>query len=243
MKLIASDLDNTWVGDNPAALADLQEAVLARRRDLVLVYVTGRDPDLYHELAREVGLLEPDYLIASVGTEIYRYPGTDPDRSWVDVLSGEGWSPATVDTVARAFPQLHPQPRQFDFKRSYYFTPESDEEEQRTLAALAAQLAESGVGHRLVYSSRRDLDILPVAAGKGEALKYLGAQLRLQAPQMIVCGDSGNDIDMLDRPWPSVVVSNAQAELLAAQLAEPVFRATAPASAGVLQGLKHFGFV
>ncbi|MBI3929443.1 MAG: HAD-IIB family hydrolase [Armatimonadetes bacterium] len=243
MRLIASDLDNTWVSDDAAALEELQDAVARRRQELTLVYVTGRDLALYRELERQARLLEPDYLIASVGADIYRFPECEPDAGWEELLAGCGWCEKSVDRVTAGHSRLIPQPAQFRFKRSYYFEARDPEDQRRVLSELARGLQQAGVRHRLVYSSNRDLDVLPVEAGKGRALHHLRRRLGLQPRDMVVCGDSGNDIDMLDGPWGSVMVANARPELLRAELQPPVFRATEPASRGVVQGLRHFGIL
>lgn len=236
MWLVVSDLDHTWVDPDPEALEDLQKAVVSRRGELTLAYNTGRDLELYRQLAQEVGLLCPDYLIADVGTSLYRMPGGEPDPEWSRVLR-PGWNRKKAAEVASRFPLLRPQPRQFPFKQSYHLTEGAPE----VLAALSRELSEAGVEHRLIYSSGRDLDILPARAGKGEAVEFLRRRLGLPLDRVVVCGDSGNDLDMLDRPWCSVVVANAQPELARARLQPPTYRASRPASRGVLEGLQRFG--
>jgi hydroxymethylpyrimidine pyrophosphatase-like HAD family hydrolase len=98
--------------------------------------------------------------------------------------------------------------------------------------------------YQVVWSSGRDLDILPAASGKGQAIEFLIELRALSADRVIVAGDSGNDAAMFQRFPRGVVVSNAQPELL--QLAEQmdhdsVFLASLPHASGVEQGLEHYG--
>jgi hydroxymethylpyrimidine pyrophosphatase-like HAD family hydrolase len=68
--LFVTDLDNTLVGDDEA-LKELNQQLAQHRQEYgtKIVYATGRSRSIYHDLKAEKQLLDPDALIAAVGTE------------------------------------------------------------------------------------------------------------------------------------------------------------------------------
>src|SRR5690606_28398557 len=97
-----------------------------------------------------------------------------------------------------------------------------------------------GLPVRLVVSSGKDLDLLPPAAGKAAAIKWLCGHLDVPQEAVLVSGDSANDLDMFEEPFRGIVVANAHHELK--RLAgSGVFHARRPCASGVVDGLRHYG--
>jgi len=244
--LLVTDLDNTLVGDDEA-LAELNEYLSHHRQQFgtKIVYSTGRSRSLYYQLTTEKPLLEPDYLILSVGTEIYLSDSDTPDPSWANALACN-WDRELVVATAAHFADLTPQPdtEQRPFKVSYFLTAEAAIE---VIPQLEALLKERGLDIQLIYSGSLDLDILPRQANKGMAMSFLRNYLGITPDSTVACGDSGNDLSMFaDRDERGIIVGNAMPELLTWHHANPSphrYLAKAHCAAGIMEGLKHFGFL
>ena len=68
-------------------------------------------------------------------------------------------------------------------------------------ASIKEALDASGVAYKLVVSGKGDwryMDLVPPQAGKLQALEYARRSLGFTPDQTVACGDSGNDIDMLE---------------------------------------------
>ena len=234
-RLLATDLDGTLVG-RPEALSRLVGLLSARPGDWKLAYVTGRSLASARALAAAERLPMPDVWVTEVGSLITDADGTE-DAAWCRRI-GADWNRLQVARLANGFAELEPQPStgQGPFKVSYYLKPEHAE---AVLPALAARLRGAGFKARLVYSSERDLDILPERAGKGEAVRYVAERLGVPLTRVLTCGDSGNDHDMLGLGCPAVAVGNAQPELLG-RLPETVYKARGHCAEGILEAIEHY---
>lgn len=244
--LFVTDLDNTLVG-NDNALIELNQKLSQHRQayGTKIVYATGRSPILYQELLTEKELLVPDALIASVGTEIYYQGEENPDRTWSEKLS-VGWHRDVVESIGANFADLIPQPdsEQRPFKVSYFVTEKAATE---VLPRLESLLQESGIKAQLIYSGSKDLDILPRVSNKGLAVLFLRKHWEFDDTRTVVCGDSGNDIALFSVGKPrGIIVGNAQPELrqwLQHHPSDDRYLAQADCAGGILEGLKHFGFL
>lgn len=240
--LLVTDLDNTLIGDDDA-LKRLNAWFKEHRQThgSKLVYATGRSLKSYQKLLNQTSLLEPDVLIASVGTEIY-YPADKLDEAWSHIFSS--WNRAGIAAIAQQFSQLIPQfeSEQRPFKLSFVLTPEN----RFILPELEAQLIAQGMDAELIYSNDHDLDIVRRKANKGSALTYICQVLGLAAEQTVVCGDSGNDITLFLANTLGIIVGNARKELLQwhqDNLKGNRCLAQAHYAAGIIEGLNYFGIM
>ncbi|PSB02315.1 sucrose-phosphate phosphatase [Merismopedia glauca] len=243
--LFVTDLDNTLVGDR-ASLQELNQLLEHHRQThgTKIVYATGRSLYLYQQLASEANLLVPDALIAAVGTEIYLNRETSPHIDWANHLN-LGWNRETVVNIAAEFADLLPQSHseQGNFKVSYFLAAAAAVE---VLPRLESLLESEKIEAKLIYSSGKDLDIIPRQSDKGLAVKFMQNYWQMTPDQTVVCGDSGNDIPLFSvGEERGIVVGNAQPELSLWCEVNPVsyrYQAKANYAGGILEGLMYFGF-
>jgi sucrose-6F-phosphate phosphohydrolase len=148
-----------------------------------------------------------------------------------------GWNEDIIRELCGEFAELKLQPHEFQshYKISYY----GYDLDEPFLERLRRRLAEAVQAARVVYSSRRDLDVLPQGADKGTVVAHLARHWGIDRSRVIVAGDSGNDLDMFRQGFLGIVVGNAHPELTS--LRDPkVFHATKCYAAGVLEGLSHW---
>ena len=100
-------------------------------------------------------------------------------------------------------------------------------------------LEAAGQGVQLVYSSDRDLDVLPAGIDKGAATARLAQHWQVPPQRVIVCGDTGNDRSMFEQGFRGIVVGNALPELQSLDSPD-IYHATGSCAAGVAEGLRHW---
>lgn len=243
MRLFATDIDGTIHDDDRpetgAAFVRFWEESLS---DRLLVLNTGRSLGATRALIEERRIPRPDFVICAVGTRIFdwrRQAEIDLfPRSFTDKWDRR----AVIDTVdghpATERAELQPDHDQGEHKASWYWHDASEAD----LAGVLAALGDRDIEAQAVYSSERDLDILPLGANKGNAVAWLRDHLGLGAGDVAVAGDSGNDVAMFLVPdVHRILPSNAEAPLVAAldRVGLPYFRASRPSGFGTVDGLRR----
>ncbi|MEH2347241.1 MAG: sucrose-phosphate phosphatase [Nostoc sp.] len=185
--LLVIELDNTLVGNN-RAIAALNERLEAIQNQIYLVYVTSSSYAASRRTIAQARLLKPDYLIASVGTEIYQR-GVLLEKDWTNQISKD-WDRDVIWAIASYFSALIPQPdsEQTPWKLSFCLDMDAPLEVIHDLEDL---LNFTGLQTQVVFSNGRDVDIIPKDSNKGKATVYLQDLLRSQSDATIVCGGSG----------------------------------------------------
>ncbi|SDH05361.1 sucrose-phosphate synthase [Planococcus glaciei] len=230
--ILATDLDGTLVGD-PDGLQQLLEFYEEQVYDVSLIYITGRYFDSALSLIKEENLPVPDILVTDVGSSIYIGNSFDKDLEWQKRIKAN-WMPDEIHAIAATVPGLTKQPMFLENRCSYYVADEKPVEEFRN------KLASSGIPHKLIFSGGKDVDIVPEESGKGRALQYLLDKYKVEDAKLLVAGDSGNDLEMLTLGFPSVIVGNAQPELLESDEHPRIFRAKKGFAGGIHEAWTHF---
>lgn len=237
-RLVISDIDNTLIGD-PESLRHLLE-VLGRHSDIGFGVATGRHRESALKVLEEWGCPVPDLVISSVGTRIDYGRRLLEDRSWKRQIAYR-WKPEPVRQTLTEIPglQLQPQSEQSAFKISFFV----DSEKAPQLSELRRILREKKLHARLIFSHGELLDALPIRASKGEAIRWVAQRWSFDWEQILVAGDSGNDIEMLQGYSLGVVVGNHAAELSKLRKSPRVYFAKSEYAAGILEGIKTYNFL
>lgn len=230
--ILATDLDGTLVGD-PEGLQQLLEFYEEQVYDVSLIYITGRYFNSALSLLKEENLPIPDILVTDVGSSIYVGASFDQDLEWEKRML-VNWKPEEIDAIASTIPGLTKQPMFLEKRCSYYVT------EAKPVEDFKNKLAASGIPHKLIFSGGKDVDVVPEESGKGRALQYLLDKYEVQDAKLLVAGDSGNDLEMLTLGFPSVIVGNAQPELLESEMHPRIFRAKKGFAGGIHEAWTHF---
>ncbi len=234
-KLLVSDVDGTLLG-NDRDLCRFVAWYGRYRYRVRLVYASGNFYESIAELVRQKLLPKPCAIIGGVGTDLRLYPSGRPIFAWDERLH-RCWNQSRVREALADCNRLEPQPEevQSESKVSYFLRNASPDE----LEMIRSALRNADIDAELVYSSQRDLDVLPAGINKGAAAKFLAAYYDYQPNDVIVCGNSANDLAMFQHGFRGIVVNNAHPELAALESAT-VYKSPRSFAAGVLDGLNYW---
>ncbi|MBB23174.1 MAG: haloacid dehalogenase [Roseibacillus sp.] len=231
---LVSDLDDTLTGDEEA-LAELLE--YASQGEIFRLVLNSSRPRMSVEktLAGFPGSYFPRDLVTGMGTEVM--VEGEPVQEWEERFSG--WQRGVVDEIVEELGGIpHAQEFQTAYKASFMVEGKGRREKVRKAIARCGQPSQ------IVISGHHDVDILPAEAGKGQAILFVADLLGMDvARQVLVAGDSANDLAMFEISSRGIVVGNARAELREAVKSETAYQASGRHASGVIEGLRHWGVI
>lgn len=238
-RAIFTDLDQNLLGDKEA-LKELFQTLRHHRRSTTFGIATGRRLDSALRVMREHAIPDPDVLITSGGSEIYYHPELTQDTGWTQHIDHQ-WNPAAIRRIMDSLPGLKRQPRaeQGRFKISYYIDPA----EAPSLEEINSLLHQQEQTANVILSFGQFLDLLPIRASKGQALRYVSTRWDIPLQQVLAAGGSGSDEDMMRGNTLAVVVKNRHKEELS-QLVnlERIYFAEHEFARGILEAIRHYDF-
>jgi sucrose-phosphate synthase len=237
-RIVVSDIDNTLIGDRKGCQALLKQLKAAGDR-VAFGIATGRSMDLTLDVLKQWRIPTPQLLITGVGSAIHYGSRLVEDRGWERHISYR-WHPDALRDAMDELPwvELQPPEGQAEFKISYFV----DREQPPKIKEVIRHLRRSNLQARVIFSHQAYLDLLPIRASKGMALRYFALKWGIPLERCLVAGDSGNDEEMLTGNTLGVVVGNHDPELDHLRGDPRIYFAEGCHAWGTVEGIEHYDF-
>jgi len=229
--LLATDLDGTFLGGKSLHKQELYR-LIRNNKSIRLVFVTGRGLETVIPLLNDPIIPNPDYIICDVGATVVNGHTLEPvveiqgetEKSWPGTF-------AIMDCLNDLGLQYQAVPQQR--RCSYYTGDESVVEEVRKRT--------EPYGCNVIYSAGKFLDVLPKNINKGTTLVKLVKYLNAENEQVLVAGDTLNDLEMYRCGFKGVVVGNAEQKLIEhTNGIANLYYANTEGAGGILEAMVNF---
>jgi sucrose-phosphate synthase len=236
---LMTDIDDTLIGMKNDHLKDLLNLLKENYKYIGFGVATGRNVESAVEFLKLHGVHHPDVIISSVGTEIYYSKFLHYGKGWESHISSQ-WDRKKIVTLLKDFDFLEYQEdsKQTSFKISYNMPPAKDR-----LARIHDLLLKNRCRYNMIYSQQKYLDILPYRSSKGKAIRYLSYKWDIPLRKFLVCGDSGNDEEMLRGEPLAVVVGNHSKELEKLKGGKNIYFAKQTCAGGIIEAIERYKLI
>lgn len=230
--LLATDLDGTFLGGKSLHKQTLYR-LIRERDDIKLVFVTGRGLESVLSILNDPIIPNPDYIICDVGATIVNGHTLEPIEPLQRLIEQKWPGRLRIEESLAHLKDLNYQevPQQ---RRCSFFTASETviENVRESVAVLECDV---------IYSAGKFLDVLPQGVNKGSSLQQLISYLGVDETEVLVAGDTLNDLAMYNCGFKGVVVGNAEASLVKAiKGMKQVYYARSAGAGGILEAMSWF---
>lgn len=241
-RIAISGIDNTLLGDEQSLQTLVNEL---RHADCSIGFgvATGRRLESVLRVFAALGIRVPDILITSMGSEIhYCHHGKRlvKDSHWKRHIDYR-WDPEALRIAMAKLPGLKLQVK--SEQRAHKISYQVNKTKMPTKLEIQRHLRRLDLHANVIYTQQAYIDLLPIRASKGQAIRYLAIKWGLPLERFLVAGDAGNDLDMLLGDTLAIVVGNHSDELARLKGKPRIYFAKGYYAQGVLEGLKYYDFL
>lgn len=230
--ILATDLDGTFLGGKSLHKQQLYR-LIRKDKSIRLIFVTGRGLETVIPLLNDPIIPNPDFIICDVGATIvngHTLEAIEPlqneiEKHWpgrIKILECLGDLPGL---------QYQEVPQQ---RRCSFYTDDVNliETVREKVAAIDCEV---------IYSAGKFLDVLPRGVNKGSSLISLVNYLKADAEDVLVAGDTLNDLSMFQCGYKGVAVGKSEAKLVEMVTAIPnTMIAKDEGAGGIIEAIKSF---
>lgn len=236
-RILVCEIDNTLLGDHKALRLLIDR--LKEESTIGVGIATGRGLQSTMEMLSEWRFPMPDLLITGTGSEIYYGPQVVTDTYWQRHIDYR-WQPEAIREAMALLPGIELQlpESQGDYKISYLVNPAK----APSFREIMRHLRQRGLHVKGIYSHHMYLDLLPIRASKGDALRYCALKWGVPMNKFLVVGASGNDESMLAGNTLAAVVGNYSPEIEKFRSYPKIYFAQGHYAWGILEALDHYDF-
>lgn len=201
--LLATDLDGTFLAGDPAKRHQLYQ-LINLHPEIDLAFVTGRGLEYVLPLLSDPTIPTPDYIICDVGATVVDGETLHPIQPLQAEIEMKWPGEHQIEEMMGDFPEFIRQDVPQERRCSYFGESEHVSEKLHQIA--------DELGCDLLYSAGRYLDFLPRGVNKGSTLLGLVEHLGLSVDEVLVAGDTLNDLSMYQFDFPGVCVGRSESD-------------------------------
>lgn len=232
MILLATDLDGTFLGGKQIDKLSLYRQI-KQNPAIKLAFVTGRGLESVLPLLNDHVIPHPDYIICDVGATVVYGESLEPVEPIHSDIESKWANFYEIKEELEAIDGLEFQEVPQQRRCSFYYNPDVDMSKVYKIA--------DKYKCDVITSVDKYLDLVPKGVNKGSTLERLIDILEISRNEVLVAGDTLNDLSLYQTGLSGVVVGRSEKLLIdKTKDLENVYQAKRPGAGGIIEAMGYF---